>query len=61
VASSSITRTLTPEDAERLRPYFTAHRRLRQLITELEAVSIELAERPASPPARTGQPGDQSA
>jgi hypothetical protein len=57
----SITRTLTPEDAERLRPYFTAHRRLRQLITELEAVSIELAERPASPPARTGQPGDQPA
>ena len=28
----SITRTLTPEDAERLRPYFAAHRRLRQLI-----------------------------
>ena len=43
----SITRTLTPEDAERLRPYFAAHRRLRQLITELEAVSIELAEQPA--------------
>ena len=57
----SITRTLTSEDAERLRPYFAAHRRLRQLITELEAVSIELAERPASPPARTGQPGDQPA
>ena len=47
---------LTPEDAERLRPYFAAHRRLRQLITELEAISIELAEQPASPPARTGQP-----
>ena len=38
----SITKTLTPEDAERLRPYFTAHRRLRQLITELETISIEL-------------------
>jgi len=39
----SITKTLTAEDAERLRPYFAAHRRLRQLITELEAISIELA------------------
>ena len=57
----SITRTLTPEDAERLRPYFAAHRRLRQLITELEAVSIELAEQPAPPPAQPGQPGDQPA
>ena len=57
----SITRTLTAEDAERLRPYFAAHRRLRQLITELEAVSIELAEQPASPQARTGQLGDQPA
>ena len=57
----SITKTLTPEDAERLRPYFAAHRRLRQLITELEAVSIELADRPAPPPAQPGQPGDQPA
>ncbi len=55
--SRSITRTLTPEDAERLRPYFAAHRRLRQLITELEAVSIELAEQPPAP--RT--PGDHPA
>lgn len=39
----TITKTLTPEDAERLRPYFDAHRRLRQLINELEALSIELA------------------
>src|ERR1700757_4264673 len=44
-----------PEEAERLRPYFAAHRRLRQLITELEAVSIELAEQPATPKT----PGDQ--
>ena len=48
--SRSITKTLTPEDAERLRPYFSAHRRLRQLITELEAISIELAEQPAWTP-----------
>ncbi len=53
----SITKTLTPEDAERLRPYFAAHRRLRQLITELEAVSIELAEQPPAPKT----PGDHAA
>ena len=62
----SITKTLTPEEADRLRPYFAAHRRLRQLITELEALSIELAGQPATRrrPARrsrdqppTGEPG----
>ena len=45
----SITKTLTPEAAARLRPYILAHRRLRELITELDAVSIELAERPPAP------------
>ena len=50
--SRSITKTLTAEDAERLRPYFAAHRRLRQLITELEAISIELAAQPTPPPAQ---------
>jgi hypothetical protein len=45
----TITRTLTPEDADRLRPYFDAHHRLRQLITELEAVSIELASHNTPP------------
>jgi hypothetical protein len=53
----SITKTLTPQEAERLRPYFAAHRRLRQLITELEAISIELAGQPAAPET----PGDQPA
>jgi hypothetical protein len=43
IGSRTITKTLTPQDAERLRPYFDAHRRLRQLITELETISIELA------------------
>jgi hypothetical protein len=55
----SITKTLTTEDAERLRPYFAAHRRLRQLIAELEAISIELAQQPTPPPAPPGQLGDQ--
>ena len=46
----SITKTLTPEDAERLRPYFAAHRRLRQLNTEHETDSMELAARPPGTP-----------
>ena len=54
----SITRTLTPGEADRLRPYFAAHRRLRQLITELEAISIELAGRPAAPATPEDQPGE---
>jgi len=54
----SITKTLTPEEAERLRPYFAAHRRLRQLITELETISIELAGHPATPATPEDQPGE---
>ena len=54
----SITKTLTAEEAERLRPYFTAHRRLRQLITELEAISIELAAQPPAPGTPEDQPGE---
>ena len=54
----SITKTLTPQEAERLRPYFAAHRRLRQLITELEALSIELAGQPAAPATPENQPGE---
>ncbi|MGO9192927.1 MAG: DUF6788 family protein [Streptosporangiaceae bacterium] len=62
ISGRTITRTLTPEDAERLRPYFDAHRHLRQLITELEAISIQLAGQPGPlhPQPRT-QPGDQPA
>ena len=58
ISGRTVTRTLTAEDAERLRPYFDAHRHLRQLITELEAISIELAGSPRPPHA---QPGDQPA
>ena len=56
--SRSVTKTLTTEEAERLRPYFTAHRRLRQLITELEAISIELAGQPPAPATPEDQPGE---
>ena len=62
VSGRTVTRTLTAEDAERLRPYFDAHRHLRQLITELEAISIDLAGQPRPPQAQPGtQPGDQLA
>jgi hypothetical protein len=44
VDGTTITRTLRPEDAEQLRSYLSAHRRLRQLITELETVSAQIAE-----------------
>jgi hypothetical protein len=55
VSGRTVTRTLTAEDAERLRPYFDAHRRLPQLITELETISIQLAGQPRP----HTQPGDQ--
>ena len=58
ISGRSVTKTLTPQEAERLRPYFTAHRRLRQLITELEAVSMELAARPPAPGTPEHQPSE---
>ena len=58
ISGRSVTKTLTPQEAERLRPYFTAHRRLRQLITELEAVSMELAAPPPAPGTPEDQPGE---
>ncbi len=62
ISGRTVTRTLTAEDAERLRPYFAAHRRLRQLITELEAISMELAGQPRPPQAQPGtQLGNQPA
>jgi hypothetical protein len=38
----SVTKTLTDEEAERLVTYSAAHHRLRQLVSELEQVSLEL-------------------
>ncbi len=62
ISGRTVTRTLTAEDAERLRPYFDAHRHLRQLITELEAISMELAGQLRPPQAQPGtQLGDQPA
>jgi hypothetical protein len=35
-----VTKTLTKEEAERLAPYSVAHHRLRELVSELEEVSL---------------------
>jgi hypothetical protein len=37
-----VTRTLTPEQAERYQPWFDNARRLREALTELEARSLKL-------------------
>jgi hypothetical protein len=39
-----VTKTLTEDEAERLGPYSAAHHRLKQLVSELEQVSLELVE-----------------
>ncbi len=45
VAGKTVTRRLSPEQAQRYRPWFEDSRRLRALISELEALSIQAAER----------------
>ena len=42
VAGKTVTRTLTPEQAERYQPWFDNARRLRELLIELEARSLQL-------------------
>jgi len=44
VSGKTVTRRLTPEQAERYRPWFESNRRLRALINELEALSLQAAE-----------------
>ncbi len=44
VAGKTVTRRLTAEQAERYRPWFENNRRLRQLISELEALCLQTAE-----------------
>ncbi|MGH3503185.1 MAG: DUF6788 family protein [Nocardioidaceae bacterium] len=41
VAGKTVTRTLTPEQAERYQPWFDNARRLRELLTDLEARSLQ--------------------
>ncbi|MGA2927177.1 MAG: DUF6788 family protein [Solirubrobacteraceae bacterium] len=44
IAGKTQTRRLTPEQADRYRPWFENNRRLRELISELEALSLKLAQ-----------------
>jgi hypothetical protein len=44
VHGKTVTRRLTPEQLERYRPWFENNRRLRQLIGELEHLSLQTAE-----------------
>src|SRR5260370_32924812 len=60
IGSRPVTKTLTPQDAERLRPYFDAHRPLPQLITELEALSIQLASSETPRGAQPAQHGNST-
>lgn len=41
VAGKTVTRTLTPEQAERYQPWFDNARRLRELLSDLEARSLK--------------------
>src|SRR2546421_10866977 len=47
VGAMTVTRTLSPAQLDRYRPLFDNTRRLRELITELEALSAEAAEQAA--------------
>jgi hypothetical protein len=51
-----VTRTLSQEEAERLRPLVAADRRLRALVAELESLTVsELAARGSVIPAPVGK------
>ena len=44
ISGKTVTRTLTPEQASRYQPWFDDARKLRALTTELEALSLGLAQ-----------------
>ena len=53
VAGKTVTRRLSAEQHAQYEPWFQAHRRLRELLGELEALSLEIIEtelRPATDP-----------
>ncbi len=62
VNGQTVTRRLTPEQLERYQPWFENNRRLRQLITQLETLSLHAAEeaegwQPKPPTKRHGRRG----
>ena len=44
LAGKTLTRRLSAEQAERYRPWFDNYRQLRQLVSELEVLSLQAAE-----------------
>lgn len=56
VAGRSVTRRLTAEQFEAYQSWFTAHRRLRELVAELEELSLEIIEAELRPDAGTAKP-----
>lgn len=63
VAGKTVTRRLTPEQLERYQPWLENTGRLRQLISEIEALSLQAAEQAEGwqhhqPPAPPPQPRD---
>lgn len=44
VDNKTVTRTLTTEQVERYQPWFDNARRLREILTELEALSLQAAD-----------------
>jgi hypothetical protein len=52
VGAKSVTRTLSADQAERYRPWFDNARRLRELVDELEALSVQAAEHAEGWPSR---------
>lgn len=59
VSGKTVTRRLSAEQLERYRPWFENRRRLRELVGELEALSLDVAERAEgwAPAERRGEGG----
>jgi hypothetical protein len=65
IKGKTVTRRLTPEQLERYQPWFENNRRLRQLIGELETLSLQTAEQAegwtrTQPPTGTDRRGRRS-
>lgn len=50
VNGQTITRAISPEQEQRYRAWFDNHRKIRQLLGELEALSIRALEKAEGPP-----------
>jgi len=60
VEGKTVTRRLSAEQLERYRPWFENRKRVRELVSELEALSLEIAEQAEGwAPAEPGAGGDR--